>query len=108
MSICNVCNGKGMVDDPMWADEAHTMQYLVARMKKCPACGGSGVIVQTNGEWFCSLPTEEKAEFLYRNFDDYDFCDHFCEEHCDNDTGRQCHGDFKRHWAEWLKEVHKE
>ena len=30
----------------------------------CPECNGKGIIEQTNEEWFCQLPTEEKAEFL--------------------------------------------
>ena len=31
----------------------------------CPECNGKGIIEQTNEEWFCSLTTKEKAEWLY-------------------------------------------
>lgn len=39
-------------------------------MAKCPICGGTGDttnnIPPTNEQWFCSLPTEEKAKVLRR------------------------------------------
>lgn len=30
----------------------------------CPVCNGTGEVEQTNEEWLCSIPTEEKANFL--------------------------------------------
>ena len=57
----------------------------------------------TNEKWFRSCNTEQLAEFLDRISD---FCE-MCENHCDNDTGMQCNGDFKGHWVEWLKQPHK-
>jgi len=50
---CGYCNGTGEhVND-------------ANRMTTCEFCGGTGVIKPlTNEEWFCSLPTEEKATFL--------------------------------------------
>ena len=31
---------------------------------RCIKCNGSGEIELTNEEWLCSIPTEEKANFL--------------------------------------------
>ena len=63
---CPMCSGKGMVDYPMYADDEHKWQYCVARMKKCDMCNGTGEVPMTNEEWFCSLSTKEKAEFLVK------------------------------------------
>ena len=46
---CPKCNGSG------WDDE---------HMIKCLHCHGSGEVVQTNEEWFCSLSTKEKAKWI--------------------------------------------
>ena len=54
MSICNECWGKGWI-------EKQGVQF------DCRKCKGTGVIEnvsQTNEEWFCQLPTEEKADFF--------------------------------------------
>ena len=49
---CEYCNGTGeIINDAL-------------RRTSCPACGGNGFIEQTNEEWFCKLPTEEKAVFM--------------------------------------------
>ena len=69
--------------------------------RKCEVCNGTGQVVQTNFENITSSP-ERLAEFLDRISD---FCE-ICENHCDNDTGMQCNGDFKGHWVEWLKQPH--
>ena len=58
-------------------------------------------IVQTNEEWFCSLPTEKKAKLLRKNFDCF-----YCPIERKN-----CHGlieNCEKTIMEWLKEVHKE
>ena len=31
---------------------------------ECDKCNGTGEVEQTNEEWFCQLPTEEKAKFM--------------------------------------------
>jgi len=71
----------------------------------CPKCRGVGRIpfreeqeIYTNEEWFDTLSTEEKAEWLasesrnvindFKNFD-------FRREH-------------KEFWAKWLKQSHRE
>ena len=56
---CKACNGTGKIKaidftKPDWKDTE----------KVCPICYGSGVIEQTNEEWFCQLSTEEKAKWL--------------------------------------------
>ncbi len=67
-------------------------------------CGGSGEvsqIEQTNEEWFTSLSTEEKAEWLQEHMD------------CIGCPASQekCHRYYdacKEVMMEWLKAVHKE
>lgn len=52
---CKHCNGTGATN---W--------YVNRAFVTCPYCGGTGEVdsEQTNEEWFCQLPTEEKAEWL--------------------------------------------
>ena len=33
-------------------------------VRSCKRCNGTGEIKVTNEEWFCQLPTEEKAKWL--------------------------------------------
>lgn len=47
---CPMCGGIGLTD-------LHT-----PNVGRCIKCNGSGEIEQTNEEWFCSLPTKEKAK----------------------------------------------
>ena len=49
---CPKCGGKGLYN--------HIADYYV----RCNKCNGTGKIEQTEEEWFCSLPTEEKAKWL--------------------------------------------
>lgn len=66
---------------------------------------------QTNEEWFCSLPTEEKAKMLGRvSF--CDFCPHQLSEHCAWTTGYSegcVYGNKENEelWLTWLKEKHE-
>ena len=70
-------------------------------MAKCPICGGTGDttnnIPPTNEQWFCSLPTEEKARVLACEFtvacDDYAYSNN-------KETWNE------KYWYEWLKEIH--
>ena len=85
---------------------------------KCPICGGTGdttnTIPPTNEQWFCSLPTEEKAEW-FASFDS-DFypcgiflnCNPLCRfyKHCVKDDVIRPKN--KEVWLEWLKQPHKE
>lgn len=94
---CPMCDGKGMVDYPMYADDEHKWQYCVARMKKCDMCHGSGEVDMTNEEWLKQCTTEQLAEFLDRLayamwLDKHsEFSKMNCEEV----------------WVEWLKQPHR-
>jgi hypothetical protein len=50
---CKYCNGTGTTN---WC--------VNGTFVDCPYCGGTGEIKVTNEEWFCQLPTEEKATWL--------------------------------------------
>ena len=52
--------------------------------------------MMTNEEWFCSLPTEEKAEFLAKKCGEIS-CKFFLGE---------AEEIFSRYWVEWLKQPH--
>ena len=54
-------------------------------------------VEQTSEEWFCSLPTEEKAEFLAKK------C---CEISCKFFLG-EAEEIFSRYWIEWLKKPYQ-
>lgn len=61
MSICKACNGKGYFTGCVYeSDEVG----FVDKDYECVVCHGTGQIEQTHEEWFCQLPTEEKAEWL--------------------------------------------
>ena len=53
-------------------------------VRPCKRCNGTGEIDITNEEWFISLSTEEKAEWLADKINS------------------------KKRWVEWLKEKHNE
>lgn len=65
-------------------------------MAKCPICGGTGDttnnIPPTNEQWFCSLPTEKKAEQL----------------HMISCISLESKEDDIRWWVDWLKKEHEE
>ena len=49
---CTVCDGRGYFP----------VSNIAAKI--CPQCNGTGEMQMTNEEWFCQLPTEEKAKWL--------------------------------------------
>lgn len=50
---CPICDGGGRITS------------LPSGMPvKCTRCHGTGEVEMTNEEWFCQLPTGEKAEFF--------------------------------------------
>ena len=56
---CEACCGSGYIN--FWTDDGHIS------MRTCRRCDGYGYIEakpMTNEEWFCQLPTEEKAKFF--------------------------------------------
>ncbi len=81
-------------------------------MAKCPICGGTGDttnnIPPTNEQWFCQLPTEEKADFLFGIAYMCSYCGD--ESHSTKEKMQQCHfrkcGCQKKDWELWLKQPH--
>lgn len=73
---------------------------------KCPMCGKdtlNDLVVHevTNEEWFCSLSTEEKADFMSRVLG--------CSNCPIPKDGRSCMGTYSGCWHEiikWLKQPH--
>ena len=62
----------------------------------CPRCKGKGL---TNEEWFCQLPTEEKAKWL---------AEHMNCSYCPKQEPCFTANDCKKLFIEWLKEKHTE
>lgn len=78
---CPVCDGKGYFP----------ISDIAAKV--CPQCNGTGEIEQTNEEWFCQLPTEEKAKWLEEKMT----------------WAAQEQGTFTaKGWVKWLKQPHRE
>ena len=82
---CKMCGGAGVIQG-----------QAPSLVSCCPACDGKGFIEQTNEEWFCSLSTEEKAEFLAKKCGEIS-CKFFLGE---------AEEIFSRYWVEWLKQPH--
>lgn len=80
---CKYCDGTG------------TSNWCVnGTFINCPHCGGTGEVEQTNEEWLRQANTEELAEFIRKQRDDwsdgwYSDCHRFEEI------------------VKWLKEIHK-
>ena len=97
---CPNCNGTGQ--EYSFYDGAESVWKDVI----CPTCNGTGKVEQTNEEWFCNLPTEEKAEWMAKHMS-------FCEV-CEIVTclGGGCERfdrsmNEKDAFEEWLKQPHK-
>ena len=61
---CPECDGTGKVQKWFYERTGFGKCEKVCGDVKCEWCNGTGELEQTNEEWFCSLPTEEKAEVL--------------------------------------------
>ena len=85
---CPRCNGKRCEPD--------NSGYLVWRA--CKMCHGKGIVPDNNENWFCSLPTEEKAKFL----------EMICYSAWGDKNSRFKDMADYTDWVEWLKEVHNE
>ena len=87
---CKACNGTGKINaidfaKPNWKDTEEV----------CPICCGRGAIEQTKEEWFCTLPTHEKAYYLA------DMCAWAMEEfRCGNTEKANID-----YWEKWLIET---
>ena len=85
--ICKVCWGKGWI-----------LNGIYERIE-CPACHGTKETDPTNEDWFCSLSTEGKAEWLSKHF------------HCGDCIFEKpmCGGEYdgcKSAFEKWLKQPH--
>ena len=84
---CEACCGSGYIN--FWTDDGHIS------MRTCRRCDGYGYIKvkpQTNEEWFCQLPTAEKAKWLEEKMT----------------WAAQEQGTFTaKGWVKWLKQPHK-
>ena len=60
---CSNCNGAGKRFVPTNKNAITGNGYTA----DCLFCNGTGEIEVTNEEWFCQLPTEEKAKWLSRH-----------------------------------------
>ena len=58
---CKSCQGTGRIPFLDIVDNK-----IVNIEQECPVCNGTGKIEQTNEQWFCLLPTEEKAKVIYK------------------------------------------
>lgn len=59
---CKACNGTGYVTACVYeSDEIG----FVDKNYECAVCHGTGLIEQTNEEWFCKLNTRLKAEAIF-------------------------------------------
>lgn len=77
---CQLCDGKG------------EYMHAIGGYRPCEHCNGTGKIIQTNEEWFCSLSTKEKAHELHRR------CNYA------SIFGSPTAEEFEK----WLKDVHEE
>ena len=78
---CYVCNGRGYFP----------VSNIAAKI--CPQCNGTGEMQMTNEEWFCQLPTDEKARWLEEKMT----------------WAAQEQGTFTaKGWVKWLKQPHTE
>ena len=58
MTECPKCNGRGTVG------YFHIDHFVDIECDRCHGSGEVSEVEMTNEEWFASLPTEEKAEWL--------------------------------------------
>ena len=61
---CPFCDGTGKCYQQTITYEEVEKNRTNEHLTKCFKCNGTGEIEQTNEEWFATLTTEEKAEFL--------------------------------------------
>ena len=96
---CEACCGSGYIN--FWTDDGHIS------MRTCRRCDGYGYIKvkpMTNEEWFCQLPTEEKAVIFSLLSYRCNICDGTPTNQCPFDRCVRGLKDF----IKWLKEPHRE
>ena len=96
---CWVCDGLGVV---------YKSRRSAFRKETCTRCNGTGE-VQTNEEWFDTLPTKEKAEWLDKVAENCcQICDEENRELCRGNIAIGCKFENAKKWEMWLKQPHKE
>ena len=107
---CPECDGRGYLEELL--STKYLGKFPQYKTIECSVCHGKGEInafkPMTNEEWFCNLPTEEKAKVLYNFFMARTFCQ-ICPENNVCDIGYKCKyrsGEVED-FVEWLKEQHQ-
>ena len=90
MIKCPKCMGFGSYPYPIDYEEGMFDETI------CDRCNGEGE-VPTREDWFCSLPTEEKAKVLAG------FCVKAADDCDKGKTGRL----YAPYWRRWLKEEYR-
>lgn len=102
---CPTCDGKGYTY--VRTEPNHITGYGYKRI--CDKCKGTGYVEQTNEKWFCSLSTEDKADWLDKIAEN---CCQVCDEKnkalCRSNIAIGCKFESKEKWTAWLKEEHKD
>ena len=96
---CKHCNGFG------W----YYNDITEIKKIKCPMCGGTGKVEQTEQEYIQTCNTEQLAEFLSRVFWAKTFCE-ICDIKKICQIRHGCKYGNKSYiecWKEWLKQPHK-
>ena len=100
---CPICNGKGYV-----------YNALGSFNEDCGHCQGTGKVrvegePMTNEEWFASLPTEEKAKFIFwQHFDVYGKTLYELMVNASRGVSRDKQAEVMiGAVVEWLKEIHE-
>lgn len=91
---CPKCNGKGEFFNEVYNDGKRRREILI----KCNKCNGTGEVPMTNEDWFTSLSTEEKAEWLI------EFAIRLIP--CELIVVSKKIKTYKNNILEWLKEAH--
>ncbi len=93
MSKCPYCDGTGKALGTRWNGDEY-----VEELVNCHVCDETGE-VESNEEWFCGLPTEEKAEVFIG----------VCKDAFKAEEYRRSHwSDLQtiEYWKRWLKQPH--
>ena len=100
---CPNCGGKGKYKN------------VFGKVDGCYYCLGTGKVndkgeqVRTNEEWFDSLPTKEKAEWLDKVAENCcQICDEENRELCRGNIAIGCKFENAEKWELWLKQPHTE